>query len=57
MESPCIRNCCLDSDEICLGCFRSIKEIIQWASSDTTIKQKQQILSNAEHRKPSRQNP
>ncbi len=25
-QSPCVRNCCLDDDLICLGCFRSLEE-------------------------------
>ena len=28
--SPCVRNCCLDADDICLGCHRSITEICAW---------------------------
>ncbi|WP_156302871.1 DUF1289 domain-containing protein, partial [Methylogaea oryzae] len=24
---PCVRNCCLDSTDICLGCFRALAEI------------------------------
>lgn len=30
--SPCVRNCCLDKKDICVGCHRSIDEIIQWSS-------------------------
>jgi uncharacterized protein len=26
--SPCIRNCCLDAAEVCLGCGRHLQEII-----------------------------
>ncbi|MEJ2212786.1 MAG: DUF1289 domain-containing protein [Gammaproteobacteria bacterium] len=33
IASPCIRNCCLDDDDICLGCFRSIDEITGWSSA------------------------
>jgi predicted Fe-S protein YdhL (DUF1289 family) len=29
--SPCVRNCCLDDDLTCLGCFRSLDEIKEWA--------------------------
>jgi predicted Fe-S protein YdhL (DUF1289 family) len=29
-ESPCIRNCCLDENDICLGCHRSLNEITSW---------------------------
>ncbi|MBT2912746.1 DUF1289 domain-containing protein, partial [Vibrio anguillarum] len=25
-KSPCIRQCCLDEMDICLGCFRSLNE-------------------------------
>ena len=28
--SPCVRNCCLDYDSVCMGCFRSISEICAW---------------------------
>ncbi|MCF6324053.1 MAG: DUF1289 domain-containing protein [Gammaproteobacteria bacterium] len=30
IESPCVRNCCLDSDDVCMGCFRTIDEITGW---------------------------
>ncbi len=39
VESPCVRNCCLDEQDICLGCFRSVTEIIQWASADEPTRQ------------------
>lgn len=29
-ESPCIRQCCLDNFDICVGCFRHIDEICGW---------------------------
>lgn len=32
LPSPCVRNCCLDEKDICLGCFRHIDEIIGWQS-------------------------
>ncbi len=28
--SPCVRNCCLDDQDICLGCLRSLDEIKAW---------------------------
>jgi predicted Fe-S protein YdhL (DUF1289 family) len=34
VESPCVRNCCLNDDDVCLGCFRSIDEIKRWTESD-----------------------
>ena len=27
---PCVRNCCLNEEDICLGCFRSLSEILSW---------------------------
>jgi len=30
VQSPCVRNCCLDDDLTCLGCYRSIEEIKEW---------------------------
>ncbi|MGZ8238953.1 MAG: DUF1289 domain-containing protein [Methylobacter sp.] len=47
--SPCVRNCCLNEENVCLGCFRSIDEIIQW--SGATEQQKQEILNLANARK------
>lgn len=32
IESPCVRNCCLDENDICLGCHRSMTEIVAWSS-------------------------
>jgi len=28
--SPCVRNCCLDEKDICLGCYRHLDEITGW---------------------------
>ena len=30
VPSPCVRNCCLDDEKVCLGCFRTIAEICEW---------------------------
>ncbi|MBL1261967.1 MAG: DUF1289 domain-containing protein [Thiotrichaceae bacterium] len=30
VESPCVRNCCLGGDDVCMGCFRTIDEITNW---------------------------
>ena len=40
--SPCVSNCCLDNDDICLGCFRHIDEIVAWRSYPD--KEKQRII-------------
>ncbi|TAK62197.1 MAG: DUF1289 domain-containing protein [Methylobacter sp.] len=49
MISPCVRNCCLNEENVCLGCFRSIDEILQWR--DATEQQKQEIINLANARK------
>jgi len=45
VESPCIRNCCLNQQNICLGCFRHLDEIIGWRSF--SAEKKQLILINS----------
>lgn len=49
VSSPCIRNCCLDDDDVCLGCFRTLDEIIAWGTADDT--RRQRILVAAAQRK------
>ena len=49
VESPCIRNCCLDNDDICMGCFRSLTEITQWTLVNE--KTRQDFLKNVAERK------
>jgi hypothetical protein len=33
-RSPCIRQCCLDGQDICMGCGRSLAEILAWQAAD-----------------------
>jgi uncharacterized protein len=49
LESPCIRNCCLDEQDICLGCYRSIQEITGWSQASDI--NKQEILTRCAQRK------
>jgi predicted Fe-S protein YdhL (DUF1289 family) len=49
VASPCVRNCCLDDDDICLGCHRSIEEIIAWGPADSA--ERRAILERAARRK------
>ncbi len=46
---PCVRNCCLNEADICLGCFRSLDEIMQWSGADN--RERHIILQNARQRK------
>ena len=49
IESPCVRNCCLDQDDICLGCFRHLNEIIAWSSA--SAQDKKAILQRCAQRR------
>jgi len=33
VESPCVRKCTLDENDICVGCFRNIDEICAWSGA------------------------
>jgi hypothetical protein len=48
IPSPCIRKCCLNDDDICMGCFRSINEITLWTQVDE--KTRRHFLDNVESR-------
>ena len=52
ITSPCIRNCCLDDRDICLGCLRSLDEICRWSSLDNPMRL--QILMAVAERKKQR---
>ncbi|WP_199610931.1 DUF1289 domain-containing protein [Flocculibacter collagenilyticus] len=47
--NPCVRNCCLDQNDVCLGCFRHLEEIIAW--HDMNSGQRIQIQELADARK------
>ncbi|WP_124949594.1 DUF1289 domain-containing protein [Sulfuriferula thiophila] len=49
VASPCVRDCCLNEDDVCLGCFRSIGEITQWSEASDALRQ--QFLGNAAQRR------
>jgi predicted Fe-S protein YdhL (DUF1289 family) len=52
ITSPCVRNCCLDKRDVCLGCSRTVAEIIRWGDADDT--DKLQILGASKKRKDKR---
>ncbi|MCW9059594.1 MAG: DUF1289 domain-containing protein [Gammaproteobacteria bacterium] len=49
VASPCVRNCCLDEQDICLGCGRSLAEITAWGGSSDH--QRRAILERAARRR------
>jgi predicted Fe-S protein YdhL (DUF1289 family) len=52
IASPCVRNCCLDDDDICLGCFRSLVEICAWSAASPA--DKAEILKKCAERREQR---
>jgi predicted Fe-S protein YdhL (DUF1289 family) len=52
IASPCIDNCCLDDNDICLGCFRSLQEILQWNALGS--QERLAVLRNASQRQNER---
>lgn len=49
INKPCIRKCCLNEDEICLGCFRTFNDMLTW--NKASIQDKKEMLLKAEDRK------
>ncbi|MDI3323161.1 DUF1289 domain-containing protein [Pontibacterium granulatum] len=50
--APCVRNCCLDEHDICLGCGRSLEQILNWSEVDQA--QRQLWLDEAAERRQKR---
>ncbi|PKH29924.1 DUF1289 domain-containing protein [Shewanella sp. ALD9] len=48
IASPCVRQCCLDQQDICLGCHRSLDEILAWHTMDQ--QQKSALLETLQQR-------
>jgi uncharacterized protein len=38
LASPCVRNCCLDDNNVCLGCGRTRAEIVAWGTANDADK-------------------
>jgi len=49
VEKPCIRRCCLNDKDICMGCFRAFNDMLIWNKS--TTEEKLLMLKKAEERK------
>ncbi len=48
VPSPCVRNCCLDENDVCMGCGRHIDEIVAWHQA--TAEEREEILAIARQR-------
>ncbi len=53
VESPCVRNCCLDDNDICMGCGRHLDEITGWQAASEN--ERRLILQRAQGRYMQRQ--
>lgn len=53
VASPCVRNCCLDERDVCMGCGRSLDEIRLWGEADDI--QRLGILERAAARRAERE--
>jgi len=51
--SPCVRICCLDEANICIGCGRTLEEIRRW--SDMPELEKRETLQRSAERRAARQ--
>lgn len=49
INKPCIRRCCLNEEDVCLGCFRTFDDMLQWNKANSAEKTK--MLEMAEQRK------
>lgn len=38
VASPCVRICCLDDENVCLGCGRTLDDIRRWSQMSDTEK-------------------
>ena len=34
LDAPCVRECCLDDADVCIGCGRTLDEIKAWHAAD-----------------------
>jgi hypothetical protein len=48
VASPCRRQCCLDEHDVCLGCGRSLSEILEWGKADSA--RRREICQAAQRR-------
>ena len=49
VASPCVRNCCLDQYDVCVGCYRTLVQITRWTSYSEA--EKQLVLEECRQRK------
>ncbi|MGQ7816684.1 DUF1289 domain-containing protein [Metapseudomonas furukawaii] len=50
--SPCVRRCCLNDADVCVGCGRTLAEICEWGEASDV--RRREICAAAEARRQSR---
>ena len=49
VASPCTRRCCLDALDVCLGCGRTLQDILRWHEAGDD--ERRRIVSEAAERR------
>ena len=49
VKSPCIEVCSLNHEDVCIGCYRTANEIIEWFSA--LDERKREILAAIDQRR------
>ena len=49
VKSPCIEVCSLNREDVCIGCYRTADEIIEWFSAPN--ERKREILAAIDQRR------
>jgi len=49
VQSPCVEICALDDKDMCIGCYRTANEIIEWFSASD--ERKREILATVGERR------
>lgn len=52
VKSPCIEVCSLNDSDVCVGCYRTANEIIEWFSAND--QRKREILAAVSERRNQR---
>jgi predicted Fe-S protein YdhL (DUF1289 family) len=48
VHSPCVNACALDNNDLCLGCYRSVDEIMLWTQMNN--EERRDVLRKAAER-------
>ncbi len=52
VKSPCVEVCSLNNSDVCIGCYRTASEIIEWFSAND--QRKREILAAVSERRAQR---